>query len=102
MRRTLRAQSRWLELSARAANPTLPHRYLTPGLDRTYSRNMNTTTLTEDQVDTLWRGAAAIADRFLEQMCEKWLDADGDTRASYDATIRSHIKGSRLEIAIAA
>jgi hypothetical protein len=56
-------------------------------------------TLTEDQVDILWRGAMPH-DQFLAEMCERWLDTGGDTRASYDATIRSHIKGSRIEMTI--
>ncbi len=51
--------------------------------------------MTTEQVENLWR--AASSDAFLAKMCECWLDADGDTRASYDATIRSHIKGSRLQ-----
>jgi hypothetical protein len=55
-------------------------------------------TLTEDQIDALWRGA--LHDKFLAEMCERWLDTGGETRAQYDATIRSHIKGSRIEMTI--
>lgn len=54
--------------------------------------------LTEDQVDALWR--AAGAQPFLAEMCERWLDSEGAARASYDATIRSYVKGSKLASAV--
>lgn len=56
--------------------------------------------MTTERVENLWRTAYRTMGEqsfFLADLCERWLDADGDARASYDATIRAYIKGSRLQ-----
>lgn len=49
--------------------------------------------MTQEQIETLWR--AAGSDSFLAEMCERWMD-DLD-RVGAEKTIRSHIRGSKLE-----
>jgi hypothetical protein len=50
--------------------------------------------LTDEQVEALWVAAGSVH-RFLTEQCERWLD--GIDRESTGRTIRSYIKGSRLE-----
>lgn len=56
--------------------------------------------LTTAQVEALWQGAGDY--RFLAEMCEEWLDADGDAarQSLLAGSIRSTVQGSKLAASV--
>jgi len=57
---------------------------------------MSSPSLTEAQIDTLWREGGRQRMSLLVDMCERWMDCEGAARPLIEGTIRSYIKGSEL------
>lgn len=56
--------------------------------------------LTEQQVDTLWAASSQQGMQFLTEMCERWMDGSEAERHAYEETIRSCVKGSKIAAAV--